>query len=94
MKFTMKIVNRVIGFQTLDWLKSLRSYKREVTEKNTSGMKIDTIKDPLLEFVVRVISHKFYQSSRLNSVPYIVVDVAYKLVKKDHTYDLSKLMMQ
>ena len=57
-------------------------------------MEIDTFKDPLLDFFVRIISHKFYQSSRLNSVSCIAVDVAYKLVKKDHTYDLAKLMLQ
>ena len=57
-------------------------------------MKIDTNTNPLIDFVVRIISHKFYQSSRLNSVPYIAVDVAYKLVKKDHTYDPTELMMQ
>ena len=56
-------------------------------------MTIDTITDPLLDFVVRITSHKFYQSSRLNSVPCIAVDVAYKLIKKDHTYDLAELMM-
>lgn len=54
----------------------------------------DTITDPLLDFVVRIIPHKFYQSNRLNSVPYIVVDVAYKLLMKDHTYDLKNLMLQ
>ena len=57
-------------------------------------MKIDTIIGPLIDFVVRVISHKFYQSSRLNSVPYIVVDVGYKIVKRDHTYDLVELQLQ
>ena len=57
-------------------------------------MTIDTIKDPLLDFAVRIVSHKFYQSSRLNNIPYIAVDVAYKLVKKDHTYDLARLMLQ
>ena len=57
-------------------------------------MTIDTITNPLINFVVRVISHKFYQSSRLNSVPYIVVDVGYKIVKKDHTYDLAELQLQ
>ena len=57
-------------------------------------MTIDIITDPLLDFVLRVISHKFYQSSRLNSVPCIVVDVAYKLVKKDHTYDLAELLLE
>lgn len=61
---------------------------------NNRGMAIDTIIEPLLDFIVRIISHKFYQSSRLNSVPCIAVDVAYKLVKKDHTYDLVELMYQ
>ena len=54
-------------------------------------MTIDTIIDPLIEFFVRVISHKFYQSSILNSAPYIAMDVGYKIVKKDHTYDLAEL---
>ena len=99
-KFTKKTINRVTGFQTLDQPKTLRSDKREAIEKNTGakwiyrGMRIDTIKEPLLDYVVRIISHKFYQSSKMNSVPYIVVDVAYKLVKKDHTYDLAELMVQ
>ena len=57
-------------------------------------MTIDIVTKPLLHFVVRIISHKFYQSSRLNSVPCIAIDVAYKLVKKDHTYELEKLMLQ
>ena len=57
-------------------------------------MIIDTVTNLLLDFVVRVISHKFYQSSRLNSVPCIAIDVAFKLVKKDHTYDLAELTLQ
>ena len=99
-KITKKIVHRVTSFPTLDQPKTLRSDKRETIEKNTStkwnnrGMTIGTIKDPLLDFAVRIVSHKFYQSSRLNSVPYIAVNVAYKLIKKDHTYDLVELMLQ
>lgn len=57
-------------------------------------MNIDTIINPLIDFFVRVISLKFYQSSRLNSVSYIVVDVGYKIVKRDHTYDLAELQLQ
>lgn len=57
-------------------------------------MTINTVKDPLLDFFVRVISNKFYQSSRLNSVSCIAIDVSYKLVKKDHTYDLVELLLQ
>ena len=57
-------------------------------------MTIYTITNPLLNFVVRVISHKLYQSSRLNSVPCIAMDVGYKIVKKDHSYDLLELQLQ
>ena len=57
-------------------------------------MTIDTITDPLIEFAISVISHKFYQSSRLNSVPCIAIDVGYKIVKKDHTYDLVELQLK
>ena len=57
-------------------------------------MTIDTVIDPLVNFFVRVISHKFYQSSRLNSVPSISMDVGYKIVKRDHTYDLAKIQLQ
>ena len=97
---TKRILHRVTGFPTLDQPKTLRSDKKEAIEKNTGakwnkrGMTIDTITYPLLDFVVRVISHKFYQFSRMNNVPCIAIDVAYKLVKKDHTYDLAELMLQ
>ena len=39
------------------------------------GMSIDTIEDPMVAFVVKVIAHTFYQSSQLNSVPYIAMDI-------------------
>ena len=57
-------------------------------------MTIDTIIDPLIAFVLRIIAHTFYQSNRLNNVPCIAVDVGYKIVKKDHTYNLAKLQLQ
>ena len=57
-------------------------------------MTIDIITNPLIDFAVRVIVHKFYQSSRLNSVSCIAVDMGYKMVKRDHTYDLAKLLLQ
>ena len=99
-KISKRIIHRVTRYPTLEWPKTLRSDSKETIEKNIRekwnkrGMTIDTIKDPLVEFVVRVISHKFYQSSRLNSVPCIAVDVGYKIVKKDHTFDLVELQLQ
>ena len=100
MKITKRIVHRVMGFPTLDQPKTLRSDNKEAIERNTGakwnkrGMTIDIVTNPLLDFIVKVISHKFYQSSRLNRIPYITMDVAYMLVKKDHTYDLIELMLQ
>lgn len=99
-KIMKRIIHRVTGYPTLDWHKTLRSDSKEVIEKNTCakwnkrGTTMDTIQDPLVEFVVRVIAHKFYQSSRLNNVPCIAVDVGYKLVKEDDTYDLAELQLQ
>jgi hypothetical protein len=96
-KISKRIIHRITSYPTLYWPKTLRSDSKEVIEKNTRakwnkrGMTIDTITGPLLDFFVRIVSHKFYQSSRLNSVRYIAMDFGYKIVKKDHTYDLEKL---
>ena len=57
-------------------------WTRVVHQKNSN---------PLIEFSVRVISQKFYQSSRLNSVPCMAMDQAWKIVMKDYEYDLTKL---
>ena len=98
-KISKWIIHRVTEYPTLEWPKTLRNDSKEAIEKNIGakwnkrGMTIDTIKDPLVDFSIRIISHKFYQSSRLNSVPCIEVDIGYKIVKKDHTYDLAKLQL-
>lgn len=68
-----KDIHSVIGYPTLDWPKTLRSDSKEEIKKNTGakwnkrGMTIDTIQEPLVDFSIRVISHKFYQSNRLNN---------------------------
>ena len=78
----------------------MRSDAKEVIERNTGvvwskrGMSIDSIFDPMIDFVVRVITHKFFQSRKLKSVSCMVVDLGYKIVKKDHTYDLDELQLQ
>ena len=96
-KISKRIIHRVTRYPTLERHKTLRSDSKEVIEKNIGEkwnkreMTIDTIHDPLIEFSVRVIAHKFYESNRPNSVPFMAVDVGYKLVKKDHTYDLAEL---
>ena len=58
---------------------------------NGRGMFIDGIKDQVIDFVVHVISHKLYYSIQLNNVSCIAINLGYKIVKKDHNYDLGEL---
>ena len=69
MKITKRIVHRVTSFPTLERPQAIKSDAKEVIKKNTGtqwnkrGMTIDTSTKPLIDFVVRVIAHKFYQSN-------------------------------
>ena len=99
-KITKLIVHRVTGYPTLDRSRAIRSDAKEVIEKNIGalwnkhGMTIDTITNPLFEFAMKVIAHKFYKSNRLNNMLCVAVDMGYKMVKKYHTYDLVELLLQ
>ena len=98
-KLTKLMIHRVTRYPTTNQSCAIRSYSKEIIEKNTGaigdkhGMTIDTITNPLVEFVVRVIAHKFYQSNKINSIPCVAVDMSYKMVKRDHTYDLAKPLL-
>ena len=46
------------------------------------------------KFVVYVITYKIFQSSRPNSVSYVVVDLEYKIIKKGHKDDLVELQLR
>lgn len=87
-------------YPTLNRPKTMQSDAKEVIERNTGamwnnrGISIYTILDPLIDFVVRVIAHKFFQSSKLNSLSCMIMDLGHKIVKKDHTYDLAELQLQ
>ena len=61
------------------------------TEWNECGMSITSMFDPLIEFLVRDIDQKFYQSRRLNIVLSMIVDQAWKILMKDHEYDITRL---
>lgn len=97
MEITKKIFHRFIGYPTLDKKKTMWCLSQEEIEANTGvewngwGLSITNIFYPLIEFVVRVIPQKFYHSRRLNSVPCMTVDQVWKIVTKDHEYDLVKV---
>lgn len=95
-EITEKMIHKVIGYPTLD-KKTKKSLSHEEIEANTraewngGGLSITNIPNPLIEFSMIFISHKFYQYSRFNSVPCMVVNKAWKIAMKDHEYDLSEL---
>ena len=96
-KITKVNVKHVMGYPIADRVKSIWCQGREVIKANTlekwndKGIFITTIEDPVIEFTIRDIAHKFCQSSRLNNVLCIVVDLGYKIVKMDGSYDLANL---
>ena len=99
-KNTKLTIHRVTGYPTLGQPNIMCYELKHNIEKDTCvmwikrGLNINTIVDLLVPFSVRVIAHKFCQSSRPNSMPCIVVNLGYKLVKKNHEYDLAKMQLQ
>ena len=67
--------------------------KQTLVECDGRGMKISEIIDMELKFGIHVIAHKIYSSSRLNSVSCEVVDLAFKVVKNNMSFDLAELML-
>ena len=57
-------------------------------------MKINSVTNAKLKFGINVIDHKIYSSSHLNSVSCEAVDLAYKVVKNNLSYDLADLLLK
>ena len=57
-------------------------------------MKISNIIDAELKFDIHEIAHKIYSSNHLNSVSCETVDLAYKAVKNNLSYDLADLLLK
>ena len=68
--------------------------KKTLAEWDGRGMKIRSVSNIELKFGIHVIAHKIYSSSRLNSVSCEVVDLAYKVIKKNLSYDLADLLLK
>lgn len=89
----------MLGFITLDRPRTMQIDANEIIEKNIRvvwnirGMTIEKVLDPLIAFVVKEIAHNFFQSSRLDSVSCMAIDLCYKIIKKNHTYELAELQL-
>ena len=69
--------------------------KKTLAKWDGRGMKISSVTHMELKFGIHIIEHKIYSSSRLNSVSYKEIDLAYKVVKNNLSLDfVEKLLIQ
>lgn len=97
MKIMKKMVHQVMSYPMLDRLKTTKTLalgeliKKTLEEWDERGLKINNVTNIEIKFGIHVISHEIYNSSRPNNAPCEAVDLAYKVVKKNLSFDLSKL---
>ena len=95
-----KMIHRIIGLPMLNKVRATKTLgwdelqKKTLAEWDDRGLKISNVSDVELRFGIHIIAHKMYNSSRLNSVSCKVVDLAYKVVKKNLEFDLADLMLK
>ena len=77
--------------KTLGWVEL---EKKTLAEWDDRGMKINSVTDAKLKFGIHVIAHKIYSSSCLNSVSCEAIDLAYKVMKNNLSYDLANLLLK
>ena len=65
--------------------------KKTLVEWDGRGMKFSSVIDVELKFEIHVIAHKIHSSSHQNSVSCEAIDLAYKVVKNNLSYDLVDL---
>ena len=97
---TKKMIHRITSLPMLAKAKTTKTLGQVELEKKTlagwdgRGMKISSVTDVELKFGIHVIAHKIYSSSWLNSVSCEAVDLAYKVVKNNLSYDLADLLLK
>lgn len=93
------MVHRIMSYPMLDRPKMTKTLARSELAKKTlaewddKGMKLNNVTNMETKFKFHVITHNIYNSSRLNSIPYEVVDLAYKVVKKNLSFDFVELQL-
>ena len=98
-QITKKMINQIIGLPMLAKVKSTKTLgwvelkKRTLAEWDGRGMKISSVTDPKLKFGIHIIAHKIYSSGHPNSISCEVVDLAYKVVKNNLSFDLVELLL-
>lgn len=98
-KITKEMLHRVTGLPMLDRPKVTKNIIRaKLSQKigvewDGRGLKLNGVTDLELKYAIHAIALKMYSSSRPNSAPCEVVDLAYKTMKKDLEFDLVELQL-
>ena len=94
---TKKMVHRITGLpilnkekttKTLGWIELM---KRNLFEWDGRGMKLNGVSNMEIKFNFHVISHKIYNSRSLDNFPCKDIDLAYKVVKNNLSFNLADL---
>ena len=94
---TKKMIHRRTRYPMIEKAKTTKTLgweklkKLKLIEWDNRGMKLNNVTDMEIKFSIDVIINKIYNSSHPNSMPCEVVDLAYKVVKKNLSFELSKL---
>ena len=97
---TKKMIHHISGLPMLPKAKTTKTLGQVELEKETlakwdgRGMKISSVINADLKFEIHVITHKTYSMGHLNSVSCEAVDLAYKVVKNNLSYDLVDLLLK
>ena len=76
--------------KTVSWVKL---EKKTLVKWDGKGMKISYVIDIELKFGIHIISCKIYFLRRPNNVSYKEMDLAYKVVKNNLSFDLAELQL-
>ena len=96
-KITKKMIHQVTIYPMLNkcretkTLAQVKLTKKTLSKWDGKGMKLNSVSDMEFNFGIHVIAHKIYSLSKPNNVPCEAIDLAYKVVKNNLQFILTKL---
>ena len=96
---TKKMIHHITDLPMFSKAKATKTLGQVELEKKTlakwdgKGMKISSVINAELKFNIHMIAHKISSNSHLNSVSCEAVDLAFKFMKNNLSYDLVHLLL-
>lgn len=97
---TPEAIYVITDFCNIGEVPTLQKVTKTKMTKLTSSMSdqrvmtVNTIFDDLVKYACMVIGYQIFYASRMNFVPVVVVNVAYKMIKEDTTFDLCTCLQK